>query len=253
MNDNMFLFLEIKPSPSKYDRNTLKQCIFPYDLYQPVANDPNPCVKEKIALKEKGFKNPVGLFGYSHNAEYKDLYIYFDSKDNTSPINYAATKAFKCYGMDGAQHVMDWEVIRGSAIVLRSEPSNICDQNLGNKIEINDLIETLMYFIDKDAHEVAIKRDSVRMMKYTQKHEMAKINELGMPSCYIAPGISSTGSTIIKGKKVMKYMEECNYCHTNASIAGGLFLCSKCKTTKYCGKDCQRLDWKSHKLNCNSQ
>lgn len=31
-----------------------------------------------------------------------------------------------------------------------------------------------------------------------------------------------------------------------------LSCCSRCKTVKYCGKDCQRLHWKFHKITCGT-
>ena len=52
-------------------------------------------------------------------------------------------------------------------------------------------------------------------------------------------------------------MSECAYCHTRE----GKFRCSGCKRMMYCGKQCQKDDWKTHKsqcyafrpLNCNSK
>ena len=52
--------------------------------------------------KTLGWSDPRGLFGYSKTSEYKDLYVYFDYGDKTSPVNELATKAFKLYGLGGA-------------------------------------------------------------------------------------------------------------------------------------------------------
>jgi hypothetical protein len=30
-----------------------------------------------------------------------------------------------------------------------------------------------------------------------------------------------------------------------------LFQCSVCKSVKYCSQECQKLDWKSHKIICS--
>ena len=37
----------------------------------------------------------------------------------------------------------------------------------------------------------------------------------------------------------------CEICYNK-----GLFMCGKCKYTKYCGKECQTKDWQSHKIEC---
>lgn len=47
----------------------------------------------------------------------------------------------------------------------------------------------------------------------------------------------------------------CFYCkRTSAREAGktGLMRCSKCKVAKYCCAECQRNDWKAHKLVCRA-
>jgi hypothetical protein len=49
-------------------------------------------------------------------------------------------------------------------------------------------------------------------------------------------------------------MERCNACGkqkgSNSSLK--LFDCSRCKTVAYCGRDCQKADWKTHKAKCVS-
>ena len=58
---------------------------------------------EKHALRSAlGWADPRGLFGYSAHSTWKDLYLYFDAADTSSPENTLATKAFKMYGLDGA-------------------------------------------------------------------------------------------------------------------------------------------------------
>ena len=32
--------------------------------------------------------------------------------------------------------------------------------------------------------------------------------------------------------------------------ATGMLRCSKCKSVRYCSRECQRSDWKQHKLRC---
>jgi hypothetical protein len=56
----------------------------------------------------------------------------------------------------------------------------------------------------------------------------------------------------IVGRK--KNKERCAACGkqkgSNSSLK--LFDCSRCKTVAYCGRDCQKQDWKTHKSECES-
>ncbi len=40
-------------------------------------------------------------------------------------------QAFKCYGLDGAQHGKEWDEIRGPCVILRGEPPTTVDQRTG--------------------------------------------------------------------------------------------------------------------------
>ncbi|CAG8976421.1 hypothetical protein HYALB_00008546 [Hymenoscyphus albidus] len=43
----------------------------------------------------------------------------------------------------------------------------------------------------------------------------------------------------------------CSLCNTGEDkLTEKLKICSKCKTTRYCSAECQRADWKAHKLTC---
>jgi predicted O-methyltransferase YrrM len=42
----------------------------------------------------------------------------------------------------------------------------------------------------------------------------------------------------------------CNVCGCAAASQVSLLLCGRCMSTAYCGPACQKIDWKSHKLNC---
>ncbi|CAE7221112.1 hypothetical protein CFE70_010717 [Pyrenophora teres f. teres 0-1] len=44
----------------------------------------------------------------------------------------------------------------------------------------------------------------------------------------------------------------CNKSAAECSLAN-LQQCSRCKTTEYCGRDCQKADWKTHKKICAQQ
>jgi hypothetical protein len=43
---------------------------------------------------------------------------------------------------------------------------------------------------------------------------------------------------------------ECNRCGKSAPPDGKLSTCSRCKLRAYCGKECQKVDWSKHKLEC---
>lgn len=47
--------------------------------------------------------------------------------------------------------------------------------------------------------------------------------------------------------QIQKPMKHCNICFNPGS-----YQCGKCLKTKYCSKECQKLDWKTHKEICYS-
>lgn len=85
-------------------------------------------------------------------------------------------QALKCYGLNGAQRVQDWDEIRGPCIVVRQEPptSPFTTSSWGNSgpsvhnaeykplISVDEMVQTLLYFKDKDARQIAMKRDAQR-------------------------------------------------------------------------------------------
>jgi hypothetical protein len=230
-------FLVISPTDNKvYTAEDLRAVVSISNLI------PTSEVREKYDLKERGFKQPAGLFGYSAIAEYKDLYAYFDSADKSSPENYAATQAFKMYGLNGNQMSMDWDIIRGKVFVCRQEPNmSFCSSNLGTKLSKFSLIETLMFFVGRDARRTALKRDSLRMLKY-----VGGINQHPFvgPS-YLSPLGVRTQTQLEKDSR------HCNYCDkAYISTEEKFFTCSRCRKTCYCGKVCQKADWKTHKPLC---
>ncbi|KAG6336252.1 hypothetical protein ID866_2829 [Astraeus odoratus] len=51
------------------------------------------------------------------------------------------------------------------------------------------------------------------------------------------------------GERAPLEEKRCEKCKTKGT---GLKLCARCRVTWYCSVDCQRADWKTHKLNCHS-
>jgi hypothetical protein len=43
------------------------------------------------------------------------------------------------------------------------------------------------------------------------------------------------------------YRKKCDKCN---EVKEKVFVCSKCKLVKYCGRDCQKEHWKTHKSDC---
>lgn len=61
------------------------------------------------------------------------------------------------------------------------------------------------------------------------------------------PGVSTEdNSSKDETTPVMTDSERCSKCN----FGGDLKLCQRCKKQKYCSVECQKADWKCHKVNC---
>eukprot|EP00854_Cymbomonas_tetramitiformis_P002507 gene2507-3253_t len=162
----------ILPS-SEYATEALEGAIFEYG-HLPADGDETA---EKWALQRReGWREPRGLSAYSKAGDYKDLYVYFDAADTSSPVNVVATKAFRCYGLDGNPARFDWKEIRGPAVVIRVEPPmvvTVVDMRHSSvfhpTISIREMVETLQYFEKRSARKVAKRRDALRAGQYVSK------------------------------------------------------------------------------------
>ena len=204
--------------------------------------------EKQILRRELGWRDVQGLFGYSETCLYKDLYIYFDHADTTSVPNELATKAFKMYGLGGAQHVIDWTQIRGAAIIVRGDPPTIggvaTSYEFKPVIPIDEMVRTLCFFRDhkRSAQHVANTRDAQRMHTGMQGFGAS-------PDMYVGPAGRRDYTKIFGRDRDM-----CSHCGVTAATLGRkLFECARCRVAKYCSKGCQKAAWKSgHREQCKS-
>ena len=191
-----------------------------------------------------GWSDPRGLHGYSAESEYKDLYVYFDYGDKTSPINELATKAFKMYGLGGAMVTGNptWGNIHGSVVIVRLKPAQLSPNAVHNPhFTLDEIYRTLVFYRDSpvSAHKIAVKRDAARFMKQYQ-------GPPGTTSYYIGPGGNRTATQIHNDTN------KCALCGKAQYLVGQLKKCTVCKKTFYCSKQCQKSDWRKHKKICRT-
>lgn len=192
-----------------------------------------------------GWQDPRGLYGYSETSEYKDLYIYFDYSDKSSPANELATKAFKMYGLGGAMvsGKPQWGTIHGTAVIVRLEPAQLSPDAVHNpNFTLDEIYNTLVFYRDNDvsSHKIAAKRDSLRFLKSTGNQGQN------------AAGYMSPGGVIRTATQMKSDSDQCAKCGKAQSLVGRLKKCPVCQKTYYCSKQCQKDDWKKHKKDCRN-
>lgn len=213
---------------------------------------------EKKALMDRyGFKDPRSLTCYSARSGYRDLVAYFDNANTVSDVNLVCTRAFKMYGLDGNQRGGDWNVIRGLCVVLRAPPPlNFVAGPDGKpvlgprkfefhpKVTIEEMVETLMFFKDKNAREVAKMRDVYRSFSDLPEHKRPRQGFKHRSNAKIGE---------VQSKDVVdKAFEKCAQCATPRAIVYKLYKC-ECQERMYCGRECQRKDWRVHKKTCKAR
>lgn len=252
-----YRFLELRPVANGEDpwSSTALTAAISQTTLPPGDNQ----AQEKAYLRQhRGWRDPRGLIAYSKDCGYKDLFAYFDAADRTSPVNVAATKTFKCYGLDGAQYGKEWDEIRGPCVVLRSEPPKTMDPRTGvweqldyeyrPLISVQELVDTLLYFKTRNAREVALRRDAQRMGP-------ALISAMGStPPPGMGPGAQQVyfgpAGVRLAGKVLGKDAQQCSTCGKPNTIVCSLKKCSRCNAAWYCDRDCQQKDFKRHKKEC---
>lgn len=259
--------IEIAPTKTSDSASTIRAAITSSDAL-PIPGtrleDGNMGMELAHLRRIKGWKKPEGLFGYTKDAEYKDIFAYFDHGDKRSPVNELATKALSMYGLGGAQIFAPptWGPIRGSVVIVRLQPDYgfSPDAVYRPDIPLEEIYDTLVFFRDAkmSARDIATKRDSVRMMK-----------SMGMPG--VRPGFGSVPAGVNpedpsnyshyfgpsgglrKKSQVNKDQDKCDHCGREQSLLGQkLKMCVRCKKTFYCGKECQKAAWKKHKKVCTT-
>jgi len=286
---SQYQYIEIAPTKVDDSPSTIRSAIRPCtDL--PVPGYEKTFCSESVILShlsrrgqsQKRWRDPRGLFGYSKDSEYKDLYAYFDYGDKTSPVNELATKALAMYGLGGAMGEPDWGCIRGTVVLdERLEPdTNFCPGLTYNpKMTVEEIYQTLIFFRDSkySAREIATKRDSVRMMRGMgnrgaregfgfgsingqslggsgggAKAFMDLINSPQSSSSLQTHYLGPTGE-MRKKKQVDMDQDKCDRCgKTQALLGRKLKKCTVCQVTFYCGKECQKAAWKKHKKICRT-
>lgn len=73
-------------------------------------------------------------------------------------------------------------------------------------------------------------------------------------ACPIVEDVVDTELLRVQGGLQGLLREKCRACSATSSDGGkgqgGLLKCTRCKAVAYCGKECQRADWKKHRMEC---
>ncbi|KAG2430393.1 hypothetical protein HYH02_013755 [Chlamydomonas schloesseri] len=259
--------LELRPvlGGDAWARSALTAAISPAAF--PTSEDED---EEKAFLQRtRGWRAPRLLVAYSQFATDKDLVAYFDAGANpaVSPVNVAASKAFRCYGLGGnLAPQLDWEEIRGSCVVLREMANPALPRG---RISPRELVDTLQFFKDRDAQAVAAERDRARSFGFmpgvlppvlpvdhplraaiTRGLQATSASASATSSSRNRTSISSHGHAASQAAQAG--VQQCATCGKTDGSTCELKACALCKSAWYCGRDCQKKDFKRHKKECAS-
>ena len=272
----MSLCIKIAPTKKSDREKTIRAAITSSTALPPPGysvTDSKESIEIPHLSSKLGWSDPRGLYGYSKDSDYKDLYVYFDYGDKTSPVNELATRAFEMYGLGGAMtHGVKpkWGPIRGSVVLVRIQPDYSFSPNskYRPRITLDEMYDTLVFFRDskQSAHKIALKRDSVRFMEsmkvpgpggfgfgggfggsFGNGNGKSKGPSSSTRTFYLGPnGLRTTD-------QVKEDQDKCDHCGKTQSLLGRrLKQCPRCNVTFYCGKDCQKAAWKKHKKICKT-
>ena len=184
--------LELSPAALESARDGIPVRVAPEAL--PVSGGGNLVMREKAILQaSRGWTAVRGLRAYTKRATYPDLYVYFDA-DSTSAVNHFAMRAFTAYPEDIGGLPPDG--IRGDVVVIRAEPPSamrMSSESAGGiaastthtphapMIGIEELHDTLLFYVTKEARAIARERDLARTLG-GMPSEMAAMTGGSMPT-----------------------------------------------------------------------
>ena len=267
------LCIKVEPLALDARDEDIYAAISPSDLLpikESAMPPPHAQMAEERHLRSRlKWKSVAGLFGYTKDGYYKDLWIYFDANNTTGPKNMLCDKAFRIYGINGdmTSHEPRFPTIRGDCYIFRLEPAKNLPPpppfQYTPKLTVEDVYETLVFFRDAklSAHKIGRKRDAQRLygtvgnagsvgggnMHTDMAQLMAMLNSSGQPSTYLGPaGVRKMDKIVGKDQRT------CTVCGRTEAAMGKLMRCP-CGAVLYCSKECQKSDWKTHKLVCSAR